>query len=64
MNAKKAKKLRKEARRYSEVLIGEGFEAVGNLIRSRPKWIPKILWILLYVPLFKVKYLKIVYKNL
>jgi hypothetical protein len=62
MNLKQAKKLRKEARRRIDEVIGTGAEAFGKLARKRPKHFPKFIWILLYVPLFKFKHLKTVYK--
>lgn len=64
MNQKKTKKLRKEIRREARNLWGEASEVLGTLIRARPKYIPRFLWILLYVPIFKTKTLKIIYQNL
>ena len=60
MNAKKAKKLRKHLRKE----IGQGMQVLNKLIRKRPKWIPKYIWILFYLPLFKVDNLKHIYKTI
>lgn len=60
MNLKKAKKIRKEARNQ----IGSGIKALSNITRSRPKFIPKSIWVLLYLPLFKYKHLKYFKKHI
>lgn len=64
MNSKIVKKLRKEARRQVNVNFGEGMEAMNKLIRLRPSFVPRFIWILLYVPLFRVKYLRAIYRYL
>lgn len=64
MNSKKAKKLRKYARKQVNNNLGEGFEALSNITRTRPRWIPKWIWILAYLPLFPRKYLRLVYKHM
>ncbi len=64
MNQKKTKKARKEYRRQARILWGEANEVLGTLIRPRPKYIPRFLWILLYIPIFKSKTIKIIYRNL
>ena len=64
MNTKKAKKLRKYARKQVKEEIGEGLQALGEITRSRPKWIPKRIWILAYLPLFPRKYLAMIYKHM
>ena len=60
MSGKQAKKIRKEVRKQ----MGDRFEALSTITRPRPKWIPKRIWVLFYLPLFKRKYLKLIYKNL
>lgn len=64
MNGKVAKKIRKETRRRVDRNFGAGMEALGKITRQRPRWIPKQLWILLYLPLFEKKYLGAVYKHM
>lgn len=64
MNSKQSKKVRQRVRREARALWGEGLEALGALIRKRPTWCPRVLWILLYVPLFKWKTLKLFYRHL
>lgn len=64
MNARNAKKLRREARRQVNENFGSGMEALAHLTRERPQWIPKWIWILAYVPLFKRQYLPVVYRNM
>lgn len=62
MNQGQAKKIRKEVRRNARKLFGEGIEVLGTLIRKRPKYIPKFLWIILFFPIFKRKTYKYLYK--
>lgn len=64
MSQKKTKKTRKEIRKAVRANIGEGAEALSTIVRKRPKVVPKFLWIILYLPLFKRKYLKYIYKNI
>jgi hypothetical protein len=64
MNTKKAKKLRKYARKQVKFELGEGMEALAQITRPRPRWIPKRVWILTYLPLFPRKYLPLVYKHM
>lgn len=54
------KKIRKEVRRE----LGQGIAVLNTLIRHRPKFIPKYIWILLYLPLFKIKTIKYLYENI
>lgn len=62
MNNKLSKKNRKLIRTALDKKFGEGMEALAICVRPRPKWIPRKIWILAYVPLFKKKYLKVVYR--
>jgi hypothetical protein len=64
MNAKEAKKLRKEVRKSVDRNFGVGMEALARIIRRKPRWIPKKIWILAYAPLFPKKYLSLIYKYL
>lgn len=62
MNTKKAKKLRQYTRREVRGSIGEGMEALSTIIRPRPRWIHKRIWILFYLPLFTKEYRGLIYK--
>ena len=62
MNSKKAKKFRKVVRKRVDENLGIGFQALSGIIRVRPKWIPKFIYILALLPLFKIKYIKKIYK--
>jgi len=64
MSNKFFKKIRKEARKVANEKFGEATDILGGMITPRPKWIPKFIWILLYLPLFKKKTWKLIYKNL
>lgn len=64
MNSKLAKKIRKEVRKTAVAEFGGGMEMLRKLIRRRPGWFPKAIWILLFATVFKLKYLKIIYKYL
>lgn len=64
MNGRTAKKIKREARKTVRAEFGEGMEALGNVVRRRPKWISKKLWIVLYVPLFRWDVLKHVYRHM
>lgn len=64
MNAKTVKKIRKYTRQHVNHNFGEGMEALAKLTRKRPKLVPRFLWILLYVPLIKLRYLKYFYRYL
>lgn len=50
------KKRRKEIRRVVNRNFGEGIKSLANIVRPRPRWIPKRLWVLVYIPLFPKKY--------
>lgn len=63
MSIKKAKKIRKEIRNEVRKLYPSGVEVLQKLIRPRPKYCPKFIWILLYMPLFKKVLWKSIYKN-
>lgn len=44
--------------------FGEGMEALAMIVRKRPRWIPKWIWIWAYVPLFPRKYRGLVYRHM
>ena len=56
MSQKKDKKFRKEVKRQVNSNFGEGMKALSNIIRKRPQWVPKKVWVVLYMPLFEKKY--------
>jgi hypothetical protein len=64
MSTKQAKKLRKYARLEARTIFGEGMEAIGTMMRKRPRFVPRFLWILLYLPLFKSKTWKVFYRHI
>lgn len=64
MNSKQAKKIRKETRKSFKANFGEGMEVLQMITRKRPKWCPKRIWVLLYIPLFPRKYIKVLYKHI
>lgn len=64
MNTKKAKKLRQYTRREVRTSIGEGLSVLTEIVRPRPRWIPKRIWIWAYAPLFPKKYRGLIYKYL
>lgn len=64
MSQSTIKKNRKEIRRAVNTNFGEGLAALSNLVTPRPRWIPKWLWIIAYLPLFKWKYVGLIYKHL
>lgn len=64
MSQSKTKKFRKEVRRVVDANFGVGMQALSNIIRPRPRWIPKAVWILVYVPLFEKRYLHLIYKHM
>jgi hypothetical protein len=64
MSSRKAKKIRQEVRRVVNANFGSGMAALSNIVRQRPWFIPRLLWIILYLPLFKHKYIPTVFKHL
>lgn len=64
MSAKQVKKNRKEVRRVWKKNFGTGLEALSNITRKRPKWIPKNVWVLIYWPLFPKAYLPAIKKHI
>lgn len=64
MSQNKVKKARKEIKRVVREEFGAGLESLGKLVRPRPFFIPKFVWVLFYLPLFPIKHLKIIYKYL
>ena len=64
MSHRTAKQIRKETRKHLDLIFGASFDALSKLVRNRPKYIPKIVWVLLYLPLFKAKYWHLIFKNI
>ncbi|MFA6158887.1 MAG: hypothetical protein WC763_04695 [Candidatus Paceibacterota bacterium] len=64
MSQKQTKKFRKEVRREITKEMGEGIATLQTLVRERPTWCPRFVWIALYMPIFKRKSWKFIYKNL
>lgn len=64
MSQRRQKQYRRIARGIAKVEIGEGMEALRHITRKRPRWIPKRVWILAYLPLFKRVYWGLVYKHM
>ena len=64
MSQKQTKKNRQEVKRAVRKQIGEGMEAMSGALRTRPRFIPKWIWILAYIPAFKRRYLGIIYKHM
>jgi hypothetical protein len=64
MSNKAIKRNRKEMKRIVRASIGDGMESLASITRKRPKWIPKRIWVLAYLPLFPRKYLHLIYKQL
>lgn len=64
MSQKNIKKQRQEVRRAVRNEFGEGMEALAMIVRKRPRWIPKWVWIWAYVPLFPRKYRGLVYRHM
>lgn len=64
MSQKIAKQVRKETRKHLDMKFGEGFDALSKLVRHRPRWCPKIAWVILYLPLFKAKYWPLIFRNI
>lgn len=64
MGQKTVKKQRQEVRRAVRNEFGEGMAALAQITRKRPRWIPKRIWILAYLPLFPKKYRGLVYRHM
>lgn len=62
MNAKTAKKIRKETRKVAREEFGTGIKMLNKLMRKRPKFVPKFIWVLIYLPLFRFKHIKLIYQ--
>ena len=60
MKSKAAKKIRKAVRGE----IGKGFQSLNKIIRKKPWYIPKFLWVLPLLILFEKRYIKYFYKHL
>lgn len=64
MSQSQDKRFRKAVRKRVDENFGKGMEALGNIIRPRPTWIPKRVWILAYVLIFPRQYLRLIYKHM
>jgi hypothetical protein len=64
MSQKQSKKINKQVRREARAIWGEGLEAMGKLMRKRPKYCPRFVWIILLAPAFKNKALKLIYPHI
>jgi hypothetical protein len=62
MSQSTIKKHRKEVRKAVRENIGEGLAVLSNMVRERPKYVPRWMWIVVYMPLFSRKYIKYIYK--
>jgi hypothetical protein len=62
MNTKTAKKIRKYVRQEAQKKFENGVNILGDLVHKRPKAIPKCIWLLLYIPLFKRKAWRFLYR--
>lgn len=62
--SKLSRKINRAAKKETRKILGDGINVMHTMIRQRPNWIPKFIWIVLYLPLFKVKTLKIIYHNI
>lgn len=62
MGQKQIKRFRKEVRKRVDQNFGTGMEALAHITRPRPRWIPKRLWIIFYIPLFPKKYRSLIFK--
>ena len=60
MSGKQVKRVRREVRRRVDQNMGAGVEALKELVRKKPRFIPKKIWALAYWPLFKEKYWKMI----
>lgn len=58
------KKYKQAGKREARKQVGEGLEALGKLIYARPRYVPKFLFILLFVPAFTPRALRILWKHL
>jgi hypothetical protein len=64
MSSKLFKKIRKAARTEAREAVGEGIGALSHYIHKRPKWCPRFVFIVLYMPIFKKKLWHVIYKHL
>lgn len=64
MSNRTIKKQRKMVKKEVRKVYGEGLEALGKLIYSRPRWCPRFVFILLFVPSFTPRALKILWRHL
>jgi hypothetical protein len=64
MSSSKIKKTRKEIRKRVDNNLGDRIKALNCIVRKRPVWIPKRIWVLLYLPLFESKYRNLIIKYL
>jgi hypothetical protein len=64
MGQKKHKAERKKIRKEIRAQVGDSMGILSSIVRPRPQWIPKKVWVWFYLPVFPKKYLHIVYKYL
>lgn len=64
MSKKNDKKLRREVRTQVRENYGEGLQALGKFVRRRPRWIPKRIWVLLYLPIFPARFVRIIERTI
>ncbi len=64
MSQRQSKKFRKEVRKVVDANFGVGMKALANIVRPKPSYVPKWVWIVVYVPLFPWKYLHLIYKHM
>lgn len=62
MSEKQIKRARKEIKKTVIQNFGVGMEQLSHIVRKRPRWIPKSIWMLAYAPLFSKKYRRIIRK--
>jgi hypothetical protein len=64
MSNKQSKKVRKVIKSEIKKLYPSGVEVLQKLIKQRPKYCPKFIWILLFMPIFKKVLWKSIYKRI
>lgn len=64
MNSKTLKKIRKAARDEAREALGEGVGALSVFVHKRPRWCPRFVFIVLYMPLFRPKVWRLIYKHI
>lgn len=56
MSDKPLRLMRKETKRHVDKNLGRGYAALSRIVRPRPRWIPKRVWVWAYAPLFTKKH--------